>query len=751
MSTPNNSDSDFWMSFQDSSSQNMNNNVAPRQPTSFMDLITPEASSIDFDSMASDLLKVTFKSNHPKAISFLTENTNLSVISIASGFTKEITHIHHLFQCGEQDKTYALSGFGKSANTVSLITSRLLNKTQAKVPSIEALKANLSRMTTAELDDDQLQLTEIPNSIILPPKLALELANLGTTSTKELFDAVISFVLREDDRLMQERNNSQPTVDGTRNLEDLPPWNNEAVETYSLLLQTLFHWNSLESQRSTATRLANDATASDYNNSLADAFSANRSALAAPSNPPEGVDPFTNIERQQPPPTTDTVNQNNLPGPTSNITEEQRNLCQALGLDERSLAIFSLFQSMLPRQQPNDNTSMATSVNKLSATLETFANATASQIRSKEKLPDVIKTAILNSMTTDGETPATDLTDSMKSITSGSEENASTLLKVILKKHHAASIPNPRFNRAARKGLWTFPTGNPDNVCILNLCFPTSDDDAMDYAKLKEEESNGRNMTEQERDFLYGKRPNLSKTLNHLLMKLDAWAVLAAELYGPHSLVAMEAESWKIFVSQNMIPLMSRKAQFDNDLPARLESIHAESFNEFFTEAQTSVPSSEILNGDSQRQAILRGQIKPDLSKSIQEILRPTPKGNDRKRRLSADSITTPRKRRNSGMGPEVTHSNQPNEFKVSSEKFTLAIYPAVKNNQVSVPKCPSTDSTECCRFIFLGKCNSDCPRAAAHSNPSGNKSRMQNLRRLLSDCLSAYKANKRPSDPDFD
>mmetsp|Transcript_1014 Transcript_1014/g.1668 ORF Transcript_1014/g.1668 Transcript_1014/m.1668 type:complete len:207 (+) Transcript_1014:685-1305(+) len=52
--------------------------------------------------------------------------------------------------------------------------------------------------------------------------------------------------------------------------------------------------------------------------------------------------------------------------------------------------------------------------------------------------------------------------------------------------------------------------------------------------------------------------------------------------------------------------------------------------------------------------------------------------------------------------------------------------------------------------FIFLGQCNSKCPRTAAHTSPAGNKARMDTLRKFIQDCLLAYKENKKPSDPDF-
>lgn len=98
-------------------------------------------------------------------------------------------------------------------------------------------------------------------------------------------------------------------------------------------------------------------------------------------------------------------------------------------------------------------------------------------------------------------------------------------------------------------------------------------------------------------------------------------------------------------------------------------------------------------------------------------------------------------------------HSNQPSEFKITSlQFFHIIVEPSMNKRQVIVPMCHSTNSDECLslRFIFVGECNSNCPRAATHTPIADDKNRMEILRKFLQDCHNAYKSNKSTTDPDI-
>ena len=93
-------------------------------------------------------------------------------------------------------------------------------------------------------------------------------------------------------------------------------------------------------------------------------------------------------------------------------------------------------------------------------------------------------------------------------------------------------------------------------------------------------------------------------------------------------------------------------------------------------------------------------------------------------------------------------HSNQPSEFKMTSlEFFHIIVEPSMNKRQVVVPMCHSTNSDECLRFIFVGECNSNCPRAATHSpiaghvqlNQTGHGTRMWVSGPNLLNCLGQF------------
>lgn len=758
MSTNTNSNN-WWENFEGSLSHenNINNNMEQNPPTAFIDTISPKANPTRFDNLPTEILQITQLPDQSKTIPFLEQQPNMSLLTIATGFTNEVHQLHHFFESTTSNNdhaSFALSGFRSTASILSLILSRLLNKTSANVPSIETLcdPDKISQILNAQYEPSDLETIEVSNSIILPPRFAFGLAQQNLTTTSETLAFAKDFIMEEDARLKQEwEASAQLDEDGSRDLANQPQWNHAGIKQYALLLQTLYHWNTLQSHRSTSFRLSDDETASKYLKALTEVFQPTTrtdSTRILQSSPPGGPNPFTD---QLPPRPTATATATlpgtiNPPNPYSTLTPEQSLACNALGLDPNTYAVLSAMQPQ--NQQTNQGQAMA--LNRLAGALDKFSDATAASISDKQKLPKVLIQAILNGMTQDGESPATELTQTMKDIMQGSEENTAALLEVILQMHNASATPTPRFTRAIKKGLWSHKPGFPDNCTVINLpqSLAGTPFENIDYAALKEEELRGRNMSEDERNAMYKNVITVSKTINYLLMKTKAFHAILFETYGEYAAPTQEAENWVAFLSQNLPTLMARQSNFDRDLPARLESLMSELFSEFFDRAKHGVPPLYLLDGDTQRQSLLRGHIKPDLSRAVEEALRP-PSKEDRKRKQGDELQGPPNKRRNT-LSDQV-HSNQPNEFKMTSEKFHLVVQRAISKKQVNVPMCPSANSNECCKFIFFGKCNSNCPRSAAHTPIAGNRNRMENLRKFLLDCQAAYRSNKSPTDPDFD
>ncbi len=741
---------DFWKNFLESIALESNSNIdlPPILPTSFLDTISPNASSICLDNLAGEIFQITQFADQSKTIPFLVEHSNITMITIATGFNREVSQIHHFFESGTSDNDqalFALSGLKSAANILSLIPSRLFNKTSAMAPSFETLcdPEKISQMPNAQFEDSDLQPIEVSNSIILPPRFAYELAQQDCTSTSETLQFALDFVIEEDARLKLDWQLSTPLdEDGSRDLANQPQWKHAGIKQYALLLQTLYYWNTLQSHRSPSFRLSHDDTATKYLNALTEGFH------RWTRNPPEGRDPFADLP---PPPTPAIVSPPDLSiqrNPLPTLTDEQSSACNALGLDPNTFAFLSAMQSnsVLPNQDQQSNQGQAMALNRLAGALDKFSDATSANISEKQKLPKVLTQAIKNAMTSDGESPAPELTQTMKDAMQGTEENLTTLIEIILKRSNAAATPTPRFVRGFKKGLWTYTSGSPDNCTVVNLPHSLTGTpfENLDYAALKEEESRGRNLTQAERDALYKNSITVSKTMNYLLMKAKAWHAIISEAYGEDTALVQEAENWVTFLQENLQQLMARQANFDRDLPARIESSMAEEFNEFFLKAKHGVPPISLLDGDAHRQALLRGYIKPDLSKTIEEALRPTPK-DDRKRKAAEELQPPPAKR------SDHVHTNQPNELKMAHEKFHLLVQKQISNKRVKVPMCYPTNSNECCKYVFTGKCNQLCPRAAAHIPPAGNRTRMDNLRKFVADCHVAYKANKSPTDPDFD
>ena len=732
-----NTEDQFWESILNSLAESDNPNYdSSFKPTSFIDTLSPIASKYPYEKIADNLFQITVKAEPSNTLQFLQDHPSLSLITIATGFSNELQLLHNFFPIttDHTTDTHALHGLGTNANIAQVIPSRLLNKTSSMVPSIETLctQEKLEELTNTDLQNDDLVSAEISNAIIIPPEITLLLAQNGISSATSALSFLKDKIALDDSIAKTDWERSIPIPTGAS--QPQPQWQHDVIKKYALLLQTLYCWSKLSSPRSQSSKISQNDVANDYLNNLISKFPNNPHANPNHTQP-DVPDPFTNGNESQ----TTTTN----PGAT--LPPEQLLACQALGLDPKTYALMSLLQTQKSQE-------FTLAMNKISGSIDNFSNATAASISSKDKLPKVLVNSILNAMTPDGENPATELTQTMKDLMSGSVTNASAMLDVILHKHSASASPNPQFIKGIKNGVWTFPEGKPENVTILNLPLTHGGTplENVDYAVLKEQEELGKTLSEKERKALYGSIICPSRSIFYLLSKVKAYHAVVAESYGPESPPAAEAENWVTFITVNATKLMARQSSLDRDLPARLECMHADQFNSHFSAAKLGVPSLCLLDGDQDRQKVLRGLYKPDIPTTVYEVLHPPkPPSDDHKRKLDDPSPSPSGPKRSTFS--DVSHTNQPRELKLTQEKFKLVVQDQITAKSVVVPICPGTNCNECCKFIFFGQCNSRCPRAAAHTSPSNNKSRMDNLRKFLSQCLIAYKQNKKPSDPDFE
>eukprot|EP00986_Skeletonema_menzelii_P010514 scaffold5138_cov74-Skeletonema_menzelii.AAC.1 len=690
-------------------------------PPNFRTSLLPGYNRFEFSDISELTFRLTNSPNSQQVFNFLNENPRISVLTIATGFINEMELLHNFnsLEVNESTKHFAFSGLGTSANVLELILSRLIHTTTAKVPSFSTLRDphNLSQISTIQFEDNELVTTEVPNAIVLTPNIA-EILTVGQTLTNDPSEAlakIASYLVAENARWKEIHESNCTEEDGSLDLTNHQEYGDEPIKSAMPLLQTLYAWSKQKSPRSISFRPSQNPSALELLSTATSLFlpgntTTTSEAQARPTPaPPTGPNPF--------------ISTNSAP-------------------DDNVIAnIVNAFSST--------QTLQTTAINKLSHSLGDFANATASSIEGKRKIGKQIKSFLLNAMTHDGETPATELTESMSDVLKSSTAEIQLTVSIILNKHNANASPTPDLIKALKLGkLWHEP-GQPEGMCIFNLpqSLNNTPFENIDVIRLEEEQKFGQTLTDSEREALYSKHISVSRTINHLLAKARSLLAIFTELLGPNIPVTEEAENWVAFISDNLYTLQMRQRSFDPSLPARLESIFDAQINEFFCSARYGVPDLKVLDGNDLRQSLLRGIIKPDIPKAIEEALNPPtkPKNDDRKRK--GDDPAGADKR---APFSTVNHNNQPRELQMSTEKFRLVIQNSISKRLVTAPMCPSKDCSECCKFIFLGQCNSKCPRTAAHTSPAGNKARMDTLRKFIQDCLLAYKENKKPSDPDF-
>ncbi|KAL9179582.1 hypothetical protein ACHAXT_008872 [Thalassiosira profunda] len=628
------------------------------QPSSsWLQPISPEFIPINYDSVAGDIHSAVASSNDPyEILDFLVDNPSLTLLTISSGEKGEALALHHFkaFERGGEKVYHALLGHGDSAIAVQVLPSRLFNTNTIMVPTLDSILATSD--PASEAIAEEVEEKQISNSVILSPSLAKTILETNPNLSISAIKQLVLEVSHELDSNAKMRWQQQQA-----NLEEgvqLGSWDNQPIRDNLSVIQSVRAWDA-SNKRDAAFKLNFEPQVQSWQKEANANLLRNQRATLTPDRPTDNPAHSLVIPRRKTPPP---------PGTSSTPTKPP------------------LPPPRLCPSPASNGPLLESTLLKVASCMEQMTNNQTAQLAEKNSTSKHVIEMLKNASTIDGQEQAPQLTQPMKDF-----------------------LKAPAHTRGVNKGLFVHPFGNPDNVCITNLPPPgANSNQELDRSRLKEEEANGRELSEKEREALYGSKLLPARTIYHLKEKTKAWAAFANEAHGPDSIAANVAADWDEWVQNNIQLLKERSIAIDKDLAARIEHIIDDSFNQYYEEAMHGVPDESILESDTIRRGILRGTVKPDLPKIVFDVLHPQPKRDrtDRDRGSAGGGGGGPTKKARFEI---VHHDNQGRT------------------------------------------CNSNCPRAVAHKSPQGNAARMDKLRKARKDATEWYKNNKKPSDPNFD
>ena len=374
--------------------------------------------------------------------------------------------------------------------------------------------------------------------------------------------------------------------------------------------------------------------------------------------------------------------------------------------------------------------------------MERLANATADKFSEEgtKKIGNIIKEVVSNAATTNGEEPADELTDFAKDVLSLTGDQPLTLINILFQKHKVRAKPTPKFIAAARKGNLTYDNGIPDGLSLTQLpqSYQGTDIEAIDLARLLNMEENG-TITEVDTLTINKSILPISRTLHYLFDKVTAWKVFCNAYFGEQSYVAMEAESWRLWVEENFNALQEIKASRDKDLAVKIEIAISDSFNRIFRTAMLGVPTESMFESEL-RNGILNNTTYLHIPHTVKEQL---DKSNKRK---NDNQQQGGGKRSRNNNNNRVTHDNHPREIQLTQDQYRSKAIPYIQQNKDKMPKFDS-NTDECMKFALLGICNLDCQRKKAHVKVSKGTTRFDTLAKIKNEIL---KFTPRASRPDF-
>ena len=759
-----------------------------------------------YDEMMDKIFNITSHiTDNNKIIATLEDCKSLAVLTIATGATKRTTMIHNItnFHIDNDLHTLGLIGTQPCPNVVELNLNRTFKMNKENVPTTEAF-ANWEIFEDRVTKDKNSELREykfINNTIVLPPLVTSLIIKNTDFSATTLFKQILAYTKAENHHQReiwkQEKgittDEEEDDIEEFATTQEYDSHNNERfrnpfVETMTPLLQTLWFWSTLKNKKDICYEVTTHPAIYNWQMDMVKAMAENK--LKKWKTEPEYTLFVTNNEDDTQNETNQTYtppnhvrfegdNENNNNTDTNTRTQNNRTDPNITNTPQHANApnnttTPSTTTTQHPQPTPNTNTiptqqqqqtftllsqqqqqiQWQDSMMRIAMSFEKFTNDQASHLKQKDegttKIPNAIKTFMLNASTPDGEHPAQDITIKAKEIMSSKGEAPSLILNQILQSERAKAKPTPRFLRGASKGLWTFTNGTPDNCCIMNLppSLGGSGLDNVDLNRLQDEEANGRTMSEKERELLNKSVTIPCKNITWLQKKTKSWFAITKHLLGENSIAAGEADNWNMWVEENSGILEDIQRDKDQWLPARIECFICDSYCRFFEAAKYSIPSESHLLADDVRTGLIRGTIKPDIPKQIMSILNPEKKRqqNNQNNNGNGDKVDPDQKKRLQ----KQTHENQPKDIKMSKTMYAKVMAPAIREKKIKMPDF-TEGCAECGKYIFEGECNTNCWRSKAHEPVKENTKRHKDLKKARDEALKSYNASKGPNDQNFD
>jgi hypothetical protein len=543
--SPSEINDEFWVNLgNELKSLERREDSAVPPPSNYLESLSPECVHFDFSTFNNLLADLTSRSNDPiRSLDFLNEHPELTLLTIATGNKGEAIILHNFQKfefAGQGEPIFvALCGAGTNASVVQINASRLLNQHTIPVPDLRAFVGSQDfKSVVATHEGDKPVTQTVANSVVLTPKLTELIMKTNSSSIEQISETVLHSILltnSKDHEDWSKKKSSEEVEKEAPNTDFSGNFGNEALASHLTLLQQLFGMYKAGKREASFSLLTSPNPLIDEwlarSNSR---FSPNRLQSNSPP-PPESVEKHRfNLEQMvksgqaknplvftggsksgaQKPQLQVSINSSSPPG-DNNVqfsSNSPGDLTGSGGINASS-------------QSSSVDASTNAILAKVGNVLETLVGTQAASMKQKQKISSNTRSWILNAMTKDGETPAAEILDEFSDLMRGSIENASLGIDLWLKQARVQAVTTPRFITSAQKARLDYPPGEPDNMSLfcIHSSFSGTDLEHIDFQQLKEEELNGRNLSDKERNALYKKFLNVSRTISFLTDRMQAF------------------------------------------------------------------------------------------------------------------------------------------------------------------------------------------------------------------------------------
>ena len=706
---------------------NPNTSKSSLKPSTWEERLNPTHSTNDYSNLAKTFNQSSSILEPEESLEIVNGNQDLALLTIASGVKGELMLVHNVFKQG--DEYFGLVGSSDQGNLTQLSPSRLFNNNSrggdgiTKAPSADDISNYLLSLkedgTIKTLDEilDQSDQVLVKNSIILTPDQATLILSLGELNSTELESKALKVILEKDEQEMSQRPSERENVarnDEDENQDASPTPVVETLKYPSLnenivLLQTLNAWKAAGKKEAGA-RISQNKEASTtqklLNNSL-------RTEKSAPPSPPQiqaNHLTFTGGTTEVTPPRTST-------GPNVDPTHNPFGHTAPVGTNS------------ITQIQP---TQMASILLSLTQSIESLQNNNASR---NKICADITKKMILNLSTPDGINPAATLEPFANDITRAKVSEADLLVESQLNKEGVICLAHPQLSKALSTGnLASLDSSNFFSSLYISPISHRIIEEYDAVHQLREERESGHQLNESERDKLNTNSFNPAKTIQCLLLKLEAMSALTKGYCGEESQAYRFFAGLTNWIDSNKATLDLRTKTHDSLLPTRIESHFVGVWNQYLLSAKHRVPDDSVLEWLNTMWGIANGTVKPDISQTITDALN----GKNKKRKRNDSSGGSSSNKKGRETYTLVRNTEQVRELIVSQEVFREAIHPRNKDG-------PTHNNTqECLKFHLRGVCNKECERASTHNKLS--KTRIENLKKFKKEAIEKYEKNE-PKD----